>query len=435
MISEMVVRYLVCVWSILIFCGYSFAKVENHFEELSDVLKSIESNSPLLLEEYELVEEQKALKTVTDSSRGLKVNLNISGQSIHEDRPEQSFYQRYRSFASLYAKKPIYHWGALQSASNIAKRRIILSELLYNEHLSEITSQSRRAYLDLLILRKRIELSSDFLSQKKESFVSVTKQHELGLKTKLEVNESNASYLENKILLANLKQSLSNSLYNFKSITGWDQNLTFDDRDGSFKELISFYDFDEKVPSLISGISSMNVKRIQHEIEIEKNNLTIANSELKPKLNLVGGFYQDQVALANSESSLMRNNVLIGLEATWSIWDASKSSGEKSATLARKRRLGYALERELKSFRFRLTTLRANLMSLAQKIKISRDLLEVANTRFETSKIELSANRISQNKHLESKIALDTAKIHQLESVCQYLKIHDQYMRAINNNQ
>jgi outer membrane protein TolC len=167
-------------------------------------------------------------------------------------------------------------------------------------------------------------------------------------------------------------------------------------------------------------------------MEIEKNNLTIAKSMLKPKLNLVGGIYQDQVALADSESSLLRNNMVVGLEASWNIWDSSKSSGEKMATLARKRRLDYALDRELKAFRLHLINLRANLKALAHKIDINRALFQVANTRFETSKIELAANRISQNKHLESKIALDTAKINQLESVCQYLKTHDLYMKAIN---
>jgi outer membrane protein TolC len=378
------------------------------------------------------VQEQRALKTVADSSKGLSLNINISGQSIHEDRPNQSFYQRYRSFASLYARKPIYHWGALESASNIAEEKTRLSELSYNENISGITSQSRSIYLDLLVLQKKIELHNNHVNRKEESLASTSKQQQLGLKTKLEVNESNASYLENKIILANLQQQLSNLLYSFQSLTGWENNLTFSDNNGSFETLVFLHDFEEDIPPQITGMSSMLMKRIKHEMEIEKNNLTIAKSMLKPKLNLVGGIYQDQVALADSESSLLRNNMVVGLEASWNIWDSSKSSGEKMATLARKRRLDYALDRELKAFRLHLINLRTNLKALAHKIDINRALFQVANTRFETSKIELAANRISQNKHLESKIALDTAKINQLESVCQYLKTHDLYMKAIN---
>jgi outer membrane protein TolC len=190
----------------------------------------------------------------------------------------------------------------------------------------------------------------------------------------------------------------------------------------------------EKTPTLIGGISSRTIKRIEKEIDIEKNQFTIANSQLKPKLNLVGGFYQDQVALANSGDSLLRNNFIVGLEANWAIWDSSKSKGQKSAALARKRSLEYALERELKSFRLYVENLRQSMSSALNRIEISKKLLEVSLSRFETSRIEYEANRISSNKHLESKIALDNAKIKHLESVCQYLKTQDLYFKAIQQN-
>ena len=148
----------------------------------------------------------------------------------------------------------------------------------------------------------------------------------------------------------------------------------------------------------------------------------------------MSGFYQDQVALANSDDSLLRNNFVVGLEANWAIWDSSKSKGQKTAALARKRSLEYALERELKSFRLYIENLRQNLSSAANRIQISNKLLEVANSRFETSRLEFDAKRISENKHLESKIALDNAKINQLEAVCQYLKTQDLYFKAIQQN-
>ena len=102
--------------------------------------------------------------------------------------------------------------------------------------------------------------------------------------------------------------------------------------------------------------------------------------------------------------------------------------------LAKKRRLEYALEREIKNFRIYVENLRQNLLSLGNRIQMSKKLLEVAESRYKTSKIEFNANRISANRHLESKIALDKAKINQLESVCQYLKTHDLYLKAIRNN-
>ena len=149
---------------------------------------------------------------------------------------------------------------------------------------------------------------------------------------------------------------------------------------------------------------------------------------------MVGGFYQDQVALANSDANLLRNNFVVGVEANWAIWDSSKSKGQKNAALAKKRRLEYALEREIKDFRINAENLRQNLYSLANRIEMSTKLLSVAKSRFKSSKIEFDANRISANRHLRSKIALDNARINQLESVCQYLKTHDLFLTIIHKS-
>ena len=39
------------------------------------------------------------------------------------------------------------------------------------------------------------------------------------------------------------------------------------------------------------------------EVENEKRRILIAESELKPKFNLIGGIYQDQVALADNREN------------------------------------------------------------------------------------------------------------------------------------
>ena len=408
--------------------------VEDHFPELSKVLENVEEKSPILLEKSYLVKERLGLQMTADSVKGPSISINLTTQSIHEDRPDQSFYHRYRSFGSIYARKPLFHWGALDAQSKIAEQNTAISKLTYDEAISDIKSQSRHSYLDLILLRKKTEIKKESLLIQQDSLKREVKQKKLGLSSTLDVSESNASLLQNQLLLVDLKQSLDNSISQFKAITGWEGNLTFEDQNTSLQNFLSSKMLKEKTPTLIGGISSRTIKKIEKEIEIEKSQFTIANSQLKPKLNLVGGFYQDQVALANSEESLLRNNVIVGLEANWAIWDSSKSKGQKSAALARKRSLEYALDRELKSFRLYIENLRQNLSSAADRIEISNKLLEVTRSRFETSRIEFEANRISSNRHLESKIALDNAKINQLEAVCQYLKTQDLYFKAIQQN-
>ena len=422
----------------LFFIGLVFlhgeTKIEEYFPELSKILSDLEDNSPILLENNQLVQEQIGNEIVADSVKGLKLSINLSAQSIHEDRPNQSFYHRYRNYGSIYARKPLYHWGALQAESEIADKRTEIAKLNYQQASYDLNTQVKHSYLDLLILQKKKEVRKESLLINQESLSRQIRQEKLGLSSSLDVSESNASYLENEMLLADLNQSLINSINQFKSITGWEGEITFFDQNSSFDDLISSKGFKKEIPQIIAGIASQTMDRLEKEIEIEKKQIKIAESELRPKLNMVGGFYQDQVALANSDANLLRNNFVIGVEVNWAIWDSSKSRGQKSASLAKKRRLEYALEREAKNFRIYVENLRQNLLSLGNRIQMSKKLLEVAESRYKTSKIEFNANRISANRHLESKIALDEAKINQLESICQYLKTNDLYLKAIRNN-
>ena len=408
-------------------------RIEKHFPQLFKILLDLEENSPILLQSNQLVQEQLGNQLVADSAEGLNLSINFSAQSIHEDRPEQSFYHRYRSYGSVYARKPLYHWGALIAESNIAQQRREIAKLDYQEAIADLSTQVRHSYLDLLLLQKKKEVHQESLVIKRESLSRQIRQNKLGISSNLDVSESNASFLENSILLADLNQSLHNSINRFKLITGWNGNLLLNDHNESLQNFISLKRYKNDLPTIVTGVSSQTVKRLEQEIGIEKDRIKIAESQLKPKLNLVGGFFQDQVSLADSDASLLRNNFVVGVEANWAIWDSSKSKGEKIAALAKKRRLEYALDQEVKNIRINVENLRQNLFSLANRIEMSTKLLNVAQSRFKTSKLEFDANRISANRYLESKIALDKARINQLESVCQYIKTHDLYLKAVYN--
>ena len=108
-------KYIFCVtklFGILCFPLYSShsesANIEDFFPELIIVLENLEEKSPLLLEQNQLIREQIGNQTVANSAKGLKLSINLTAQSIHEDRPDQSFYHKYRSFGSIYARKPLF---------------------------------------------------------------------------------------------------------------------------------------------------------------------------------------------------------------------------------------------------------------------------------------------------------------------------------------
>ena len=280
----------------------------------------------------------KAGVLLADSVRGWKLNLNLQGQSIQEDRPSQSYLQRYRAFGSAFIRKPIYHWGALISASEIARIEKEISMFRLTNLISELKSSTRDSYLDLIVLKDQIELNQNTISSVEDTMNRISQKQKLGLTNELDVKNAELNLLEKQIALEDLNRSLLIASRRFRELTGWNDVLYLDSND-SFQEFQKDYSFNTFEPELIAGGTSYSVERIRNEIEVEDRKIKIAESGLKPKVNFLAGFFQDQVPLANNEDSFRRNNFLVGLEVNWAIWDSSKSKAEESV-VGRKRRLG-----------------------------------------------------------------------------------------------
>ena len=162
-------------------------------------------------------------------------------------------------------------------------------------------------------------------------------------------------------------------------------------------------------------------------IAMETNKIKIAEADLKPKLNLIGSVYQDQVALASNRDTLTRNNLVVGVEAKWNFWDSSLSRGKKEAARSRKRMNELSLQRSSARLRLAIEDLRNQMVGLEGEINANRQLVKVAGNRYDKSLIEFRQNRITPTLHFESRLTLDESKLDLAKSVSRYLKLRDLY--------
>ena len=173
----------------------------------------------------------------------------------------------------------------------------------------------------------------------------------------------------------------------------------------------------------------MELLKLQSSIEDQE--VLVADASLKPKINLRSSYFQDQVDLAESGKNIDRNNFLIGLEANWLIWDSQKSKAQKMAALARKEKVNHQIETKTKEQREMVNSMVSELRSIKERIVLTRKLISVAQSRFDKSSTELSLNRISPNEHFLSVVSLDLAKLNNLEMICRYMVLIDQYELAL----
>jgi len=403
---------------------------EFFFKELVEVLEKLNDRSPVLKSKEFDLDIAQANQVIAKSEQGFKLGFKVSGQSIHEDRPSEDFYHRYRTFNQAYLTKPIFHWGALKSREQIAKLNISWAEDSCSVQKRILTGEVRGIFLKLVALKYRSQMAIEQLRIATQYVDTIEKRLELKLSTPLALEEARVEQLNREISIAELRTSLERNKAYFVSLSGYDKPLSLDITKG-FWEFSKSHNFNQEFPILVGSLSNIEIEKLHTQVQIEDEHIKIAEAELKPKINLTGAYFQDQVDLAEGRSSLDRNNFLVGLEASWSIWDSHKSAGQKKAALARKLKFENAIENQNRELRDKVRSVVSELKSLKERIILGRKLILVAENRLEKSKIELQMDRISPADHFSARVALDRSQLENLEAVCQFMVLLDQYEQIV----
>ena len=403
---------------------------EFFFEELVQVLEKLNDRSPVLKSKEFDLDIAQANQVIAKSEQGFKLGLKVSGQSIHEDRPNEDFYHRYRTYNQAYFTKPIFHWGALKAREQIAKLNISWAEDSFTVQRRTLTGEVRGVFLKLIALNYRTQMAIEQLRIATQYVETIKKRLELNLSTPLALEEARVEQLNREISIAELRTSLERNKAYFVSLSGYDEPLSLKVTK-VFWEFSKSHNFNQEFPILIGSLSNIEVERLQTQVKIEDEHIKIAEAELKPKINLTGAYFQDQVDLAEGRSSLDRNNFLVGLEASWSIWDSHKSTGQKKIALAKKLKLENTIETQNRELRDKVRSVVSELKSLKERIMLGRKLISVAENRLEKSKIELQMDRISPADHFSARVALDQSQLENLEAVCQFMVLLDQYEQIV----
>ncbi|MBO93767.1 MAG: hypothetical protein CMI32_02565 [Opitutales bacterium] len=400
---------------------------EEFFPELRKVLSSYEKTSPILRIEREREKEALARKVVSDGRQGWRIGLGINTYSLHENREGGPFRSRYRFLASASGKHPIYHWGALKSESRIAELGVLAARTNYIEKQRVMTSNVRTSYLNLALQGYALELAQKSLELASENEATAARKRELGLVTEVDLAETKIATLRQRIRIFELERELQAEKRLFAHETGYDEQLSFAIPE-SFRLFVT--DFNSKRPmapiggTLLSGL----LENLDHAIAIEKEQVIVAEAIRKPKVNLVGSIYQDQVDVMDSSQTQDRTNLVLGVQVQWDIFDGHESEGRKSEALSRKRRFEMQREYEKQLLILRRDRLRYDLETRADLVKSRQELATVSQEKFEKSRIEFDQNRITAEDFFAYRLDLDQSRLDLMNAVVNYLGLLGEYL-------
>ena len=196
----------------------------------------------------------------------------------------------------------------------------------------------------------------------------------------------------------------------------------------SFTDFVAAFST-SRPPVPIGGlVRSGLLDNLDHAIAVERERVIVAEAIRKPKVNLVGSVYQDQVDALDSRQTLDRTNLILGVQVRWDVFDGRESEGRKTEALSRQRRLEMQKAYEKQRLLLHRDRLRHDLETRADLVKSRQELTAVSQEKFEKSRIEFDQNRITVEDFFAYRLELDQSRLDLMGAVVNYLSLLGEYL-------
>ena len=417
-----------------VFADSVHEKPEQFYGQLRHILDQLDGKSPVLLQLEADIAESSANVLYARAEKGFKFGLNISSQSIHQDNTDEDYYHQYRTLSQVYFRKPIYHWGALEAQEKIALENEVSKQEFFNSRKRSLIGECRSQFLQLILDHYRLELTKKYIDLAQKNTANIKKKLNLDIETQLNLDQAHSYEIKKKIELSEQLVHLERKKAEFASLSGYTEHLNLEMNKSYFSFSLD-HNFTMDYPILIAAADSSEIRHLRHLIRNEENRKIIADSQLKPKLNLLSTFYQDQIDVLGSQENLQRNNFLVGIEANWAIWDSYKSKAQRKAATSRQQKYEHLLEQRKNEFFIQVNAIADELSSLNDRISLSRRMISIEKRRVAKSKMEYDLGKVNYSTYLSHLLALDESYVSNLGLVNKYLRLvdlHDQYINSVD---
>lgn len=414
---------------------------ESIFAELDEIIYQMVDRAPSAGIAKARLDEAEGLRLV-DRSAGLPTLSTFAQYNYQTEQRENSgTVDRALYFWSLDARQPIYQWGAIEARKQIGDLRVSGAETRNSQAFRQLLRDARDIYLRIFQRRVSLELAQESRAIAQEGLERMKRRHEAGevtdialAETEIGVEQAEADILQQEQDYIFLQQRL-------RTLTGWTGPI-ISNFSHSLQTFLTSPVVENNPLPRGNPTDSVVYQALQNDIAIQEREYTIAHARNLPHFSLVGGIFRDQIDSAFFAESEDRTNFFVGGLVTWSIFDGNAATGQKMATMARKRQLEREANLEMELFQSDEQRLRASLEINARSIGISSRLLELSNQRLATAERRYANGTISTTDLLiakssrnQSQLSLIGAKINYLMTLGDYLSLtrHDPTLEKIEN--
>lgn len=246
--------------------------------------------------------------------------------------------------ASVRLTQNLYTGGAVPSQKTIARLTEEKRTLEYQAVVNRVAMDVRIAFYDVLLNRAKVHVREQSVAVLEEELKTQQDRLSAGLVGSLNVSRADVALANERPELIDAQTMLENSNLRLSQLIGLNLGVGATPQFQAGGEL----QYHSKQPDLNECLAHADlmrpeIKAAELEVEIENQQLTLDQSETRPKLEAFVGYelYSEQDPSVGPE---FNHGYIVGLNGTWRIFDGFATRGRIQATKARRDAALQALE-------------------------------------------------------------------------------------------
>jgi outer membrane protein len=326
-----------------------------------------------------------------EARSGLLPSLSSSGLYDKRQTQSETSLRQEDYNAILKLEQNLYTGGAVTSQLAIAQLNLDKANYELQEIVSRVTMDVRIAFNDLLLNRAKVRVHQDTVRVLEEELKSQQQNFGAGIAGKLNVQRAEVALANERPELFNAQTQVRNSYLRLGDLFGFDTR-----RGGSSPvsfEVAGELQYQPNHANLNDCLARADanrgvIKSRQKDIEIEDKQYILDRSAARPQIRAFSGYevYSERDPAVGQEFNY---GGVVGINATWNIFDGFATKGRMQATRARREAAVEALAAtrrsvasEVRSAFFDLQQAERVLETETQNVQTADETLEMAKGNF-----------------------------------------------------
>jgi outer membrane protein len=322
-------------------CGLAIARAGSAYSVEEAVATAKKQNAEILMAAKQW---EAARGGVVEARAGFLPGVVSTGLLRKRERAEPSTLRANDYDASLRVVQNLYTGGAITSRLVIARLLEEKWALEYQALVNRVSMDVRLAFYDVLLNRAKIRVREQSVRVYQEELKTQRERFETGTVGSLNVSRAEVALANEQPELIDAETRLQNSQLRLAQLIGVDasgRSMSEVDAAGQLRYTPSHPDLNECLA--FADVTRPEIRARQIEVEIENQQLILDRSATRPRVEAFAGYevYSERDPAVGPE---FNHGFIVGLNATWHIFDGYATRGRMQATRARRDAALHALE-------------------------------------------------------------------------------------------